>query len=155
YTDNEFAGNDRIADENLLTLGLGTRFLDAGTNAQIARFDVAQRIRFKDQHVVLPGETPATERLSDLLLGASVNWTSAWATDATFQYNPKSGRSERTTIGARYNPAPYHVLSAAYRRQSEQQPLQSEQLDLGWQWPLNDFGRQATYISGQGGGEGR
>jgi LPS-assembly protein len=155
YTENEFAGNDRIADENLLTLGLGTRFLDAASNAQIARFDIAQRIRLKDQLVVLPGETPATERLSDILLGASVNWTSAWATDATLQYNPKSGRSERTTIGARYNPAPYHVLSAAYRRQSEQQPLQSEQLDLGWQWPLNDFGGKGTYVAGQGGGEGR
>ena len=159
YTENEFAGNDRIADENLLTLGLGTRLLDSTTDAQLARFDIAQRIRFKDQRVVLPGETPATERLSDVLLGASLNWTPTWATDATLQYNPKTGRSERTMIAGRYNPQPYHVISAAYRRESEQQLLvpQSEQLDIGWQWPLNGLwgSDKGRYVAGQGGGEGR
>jgi len=157
YTENEFGGNDRIADEDLLTLGLSTRLLDAGTGVQAARFDIAQRIRFKDQQVVLPGETPATERLSDVLLGASVNWVPQWGTDVTLQYNPKTGRSERATVAARYNPAPYHVFSVAYRLQREQPVENAEQLDLGWQWPLNDLwgGDKGGYVAGRGGGEGR
>jgi LPS-assembly protein len=144
YTENEFGGHDRIADQDLLTVGVGTRLLDAETGAQAARFDIAQRIRFRDQLVTLPGQTPATERLSDVLLGASVNWVPKWGTDITLQYNPKTGRSERATVAARYNPEPYHVVSAAYRVQREN-PDQSEQLDIGWQWPLSDlFGRRAN-----------
>jgi LPS-assembly protein len=156
YTENEFGGNDRIADENLLTLGVGSRLIDSTTGVQAARFDIAQRIRFKDQHVVLPGETPATERLSDILLGTSLNWTQQWATDITLQYNPKTGNSERATVAARYNPAPYHVVSVAYRLQREQ-PVPSEQLDIGWQWPLGDlFGdRSASRTPGQALGGGR
>ena len=149
YSENEFGGHDRISDENLLTVGLSSRLLDADTGAQAARFDIAQRIRFKDQRVVLPGEVPASERLSDILLGASLNWVPQWATDFTLQYNPKTGRSERATATARYNPEPFHVVSAAYRLQREL-PTQSEQLDIGWQWPLNDlFGRKNSAPRGE------
>lgn len=143
YTENEFGGHDRIADQNLLTLGLSTRLLDPQTGAQAAQFGIAQRLRFKDQLVTLPGQAPATERLSDVLLGASVNWAPQWSTDATLQYNPKTNRSERIVLGARYNPEPFHVVSAAYRLQKVQ-PIQSQQLDLGWQWPLDSvFGRKS------------
>jgi LPS-assembly protein len=153
YTENAFAGNDRIADNNLLTLGATTRLLDPDTGAEAARFGVAQRLRFKDQRVTLPGTAPVSERLSDLLVGAQVNWTPKWALDATFQYNPKTGQSVSSTIGGRYNPSNYHVISAAYRLQRGS----SEQIDVGWQWPLNDlWGDKGRNLGpGQGEGEGR
>jgi LPS-assembly protein len=153
YTENAFAGNDRIADNNLLTLGATTRLLDPDTGAEAARFGIAQRLRFKDQRVTLPGAAPVSERLSDLLLGAQVNWTPKWAVDATFQYNPKTGQSVSSTIGGRYNPSNYHVISAAYRLQRGS----SEQVDVGWQWPLNDlWGDKGSNLGpGQGEGEGR
>jgi LPS-assembly protein len=153
YSENAFAGNDRIADNNLLTLGATTRLLDPDTGAEAARFGIAQRLRFKDQRVTLPGTAPVSERLSDLLLGAQVNWTPKWALDATFQYNPKTGQSVSSTIGGRYNPSHYHVISAAYRLQRGS----SEQIDLGWQWPLNDlWGDKGHNLGpGQGEGEGR
>jgi LPS-assembly protein len=153
YTENAFAGNDRIADNNLLTLGATTRLLDPDTGAEAARFGIAQRLRFKDQRVTLPGTAPVSERLSDLLLGAQVNWTPKWALDATFQYNPKTGQSVSSTIGGRYNPSNYHVISAAYRLQRGS----SEQVDVGWQWPLNDLwgDKGQNFGAGQGEGEGR
>jgi LPS-assembly protein len=55
YTENAFGGHDRISDNNLLTLGATTRLLDPDTGAEAARFGVAQRLRFKDQLVTLPG----------------------------------------------------------------------------------------------------
>jgi LPS-assembly protein len=153
YTENAFGGNDRISDSNLLTLGASTRLLDPDTGAEAARFGVAQRLRFKDERVVLPGETPISERLSDILFGASVNWTPKWSVDATVQYNPKTSRSIRETIGARYSPANYRVISAAYRLQRGQ----SEQIDVGWQWPINDlWGDKGQNLGpGRGEGEGR
>lgn len=135
YTENQFAGNDRIADNNLLTLGATTRLLDPDTGAEAARFGVAQRLRFKDQRVTLPGEPRVSERLSDLLFGASVNLVPQWGLDTTLQYNPKNGQSIRSTVGARYSPGNFRVVSAAYRLQRGF----SEQLDVGWQWPLNDL----------------
>ena len=153
YTENAFGGHDRISDNNLLTLGATTRLLDPDTGAEAARFGIAQRLRFKDQRVTLPGETPVSERLSDLLVGASVNWTPEWSVDSTVQYNPKTRRSIRSTVGGRYSPGNYRVVSAAYRLQRGS----SEQLDIGWQWPINDLwgDRGQNLGAGRGEGEGR
>ena len=153
YTENAFGGHDRIADNNLLTLGTTTRLLDPETGAEAARFSVAQRLRFKDQLITLPGGSPVSERLSDVLFGASVRLVPQWSMDTTVQYNPKTRRSIRSTIGGRYSPGNYRVVSAAYRLQRDL----SEQIDIGWQWPLNDlwgdFGRDLG--RGMGLGDGR
>lgn len=132
YTENAYGGQDRLADNNLLTVGASTRLLDPGTGAEAARFGIAQRVRFSDQKVTLPGEAPLNERLSDLMLGAGLQWTSAWSLDSTVQYNPKTNRSIRSTIGTRYRAGPYQTLNVAYRLQRNL----SEQLQVGWQWPL-------------------
>jgi LPS-assembly protein len=159
YTENAFGGHDRIADNNLLTLGAATRLIDPDTGAEAARFAVAQRVRFKDQRVTLPGGSPVSERLSDTLFGLSVNFVPQWSADATIQFNPKNRRSIRETIGVRYNPGNYRVISAAYRLQRGVVPSQqgSEQLDIGWQWPLNDLwgDRGQNLGPGMGEGEGR
>ena len=153
YTENAYGGNDRIADNNLLTLGATTRLLDPETGAEAARFGVAQRIRFKDQLVTLPGEAPVSERLSDVLFGATINWTPKWTLDSTLQFNPNTGRSISEIVGARYSPSNYRVISAAYRLQRGQ----SEQIDVGWQWPVNDLwgDRGQDLGPGRGEGEGR
>ena len=153
YTENAFVGNDRISDSNLLTLGVTTRLLDPDTGAEAARFGVAQRLRFADQNVTLqPGDPKVTDRISDILLGGSINWDSKWAFDSTVQFNPSTDRSTRSTIGARYSPGNYRVVSAAYRYQRNL----SEQLDVGWQWPINDLwgdrGQELGTGRGQGGG---
>jgi len=135
YTENAYGGQDRIADNNLLTLGLTTRLLDPDTGAEAARFGVAQRVRFSNQDVTLPGEPVVQDRLSDLMVGAALNWTPQWGFNSTVQFNPKTRRSIRSTVGARYQPAPFHVVSAAYRFQRDS----SEQVDIGWQWPLADL----------------
>ncbi|WP_207793996.1 LPS-assembly protein LptD [Ramlibacter algicola] len=150
FLENQFGGNDRISDNNLLTLGATSRLIDPDTGAEAARFGVAQRLRFKDQRVTLPGQAPISERLSDLLFGATLNWTPQWALDTTVQYNPKTGRSERSTIGGRYNPTPYRVISAAYRLQRGL----SEQIDVGWQWPINDLWGDRGQDLGSGRGQG-
>lgn len=157
YTDNAFVGNDRISDSDLLTLGVSTRLLDPATGAQVARFGLAQRLRFKDQNVTLPplpdgtlGSAPVTDRISDILLGAAVNWDPKWAFDSTVQFNPTTKQSVRSTIGARYSAGHYRTVSAAYRYQRES----SEQLDIGWQWPINDLWGERGQELGAGRGQG-
>ena len=152
FTENVFGGNDRISQANQLTLGLTSRFLDPGTGAEAVRLGVAQRLSFSDQGVTLPGMLANTDRVSDLLAGASVSWVPQWSFDSTVQYNPKIKESEFASIGVRYNPGNYRTLSASYRRQRDV----SEQIDLGWQWPINDLwgdkGKDLGPGRGQGGG---
>ena len=136
WAENAFAGHDRIVDNNLVTAGLTTRLLDPETGAEAVRLGVAQRYRFSPQKVVLPGGTPNARGLSDLMLGASINWTPQWSFDTVVQYNPDTRRSTRTTVHARYSPEKFHTVSVAYRNQRD---LRSESLDVGWQWPLGDL----------------
>ncbi len=154
YTDNAFVGNDRISDSNLLTLGVSTRLLHPDSGAEAARFGIAQRLRFKDQNVtLLPTDPPVLDRISDVLLGASINWDPKWSFDSTVQFNPKTEQSTLATIGARYSPGNYRVVSGTYRYQRDV----SEQIDLGWQWPLNDLwgDRGQDLGPGRGQGDGR
>ena len=152
FTENSFVGNDRISDANLLTLGATSRLIHPDTGAEVARFGVAQRLRFADQRVTLPGALPITDRISDVLFGTTINWQPQWTFDGTVQYNPKLGVSERSSFSVRYNPGHYRVISAALRRQRDV----SSSVDVGWQWPVNDLwgdkGQDLGAGRGQGGG---
>lgn len=150
FSDNPYVGNDRVADNNLLTLGLTSRLFDPATGGEAVRLGVAQRFRFTDQRVTLPGVAPVSERLSDMLFGGSVNWSASWRADASLQFNPKTGRSLRTTLGGRYSPGPYRVVNASYRLQNGV----SELLDVGWQWPINDLWGDRGLDLGAGRGQG-
>ncbi len=151
FADNAFAGNDRISDNNLVTLGVTSRFQDARNGAQLARIGVAQRLRLEDQRVTLtPQDTPATQRVSDLLVGGGINWTQRWTTDVTAQYNPHLRQSERATVNARYSPGTYRLVQAAYRYQRDI----NQQVDLSWQWPLNDLWGDRGQDLGPGRGQG-
>ena len=154
YTENAFVGHDKIADNNLLTMGLTSRFLDAATGAQLVRLGVAQRMRLEDQLVTINNSAaPAKSGFSDILLGASVNLNERWVFDSTTQYDATSGQSSRSTVGARYYPGPYRVLNVAHRYQRNL----SDQADISWQWPLNDLwgDRGQELGAGRGQGEGR
>ncbi|MBP9905473.1 MAG: LPS-assembly protein LptD [Rhodoferax sp.] len=153
YSENAYVGNDRISDSNLLTFGVTSRYLNPDTGAEVARIGVAQRLRFRDRNVTLPGEVPVTDRFSDLLFGASIRWDPRWSFDGTVQFNPDVGRSVRSTLSGRYSPGSFRTIGLAYRYQREL----SEQIDLGWQWPLNDLwgDRAKTLGAGQGEGAGR
>lgn len=154
YTDSPYSGNDRVVDNNLLTIGATSRLIDPDSGGEAARFAIAQRLRFDTQRVTLPGESDVSDKLSDLLAGASVNWNAHWSSNATVQYNYDEKRSVRTTLGAAYSPGNYRRVSAAYRLQRGF----SEQLDLNWQWPLDDLWRRggdAFDIAGAGLGGGR
>ena len=153
FSENAFTGQDRISDNNLLTLGLSSRLLDPNTGAELVRLSYAQRLRLKDQLVTLPGGAPDTSRISDMLFGGTVAWNPQWQFDGTLQYSPSTRRSQRTTLGARYSPSDYRTLSATYRLNRGV----SEQIDMGWQWPLNDlWGDKGKNLgAGQGQGDGR
>jgi LPS-assembly protein len=138
YSENTYVGHDRLVDNNALTLGVSSRFFDAGNGAEMLRVGVAQRIRFSDQQVVLPGQTGSTAGLSDILFGAGVRWDDRWSLDATVQANNQTHDISRTTLQARFSHSAYRVINMAYRLNNKTLPT-SEFIDVGWQWPLSDW----------------
>lgn len=134
FSSNPYGGHDRIADLQAITYGATSRLYAPDTGAELATVGLAQRLRLRDQRVTLPNEGAAEGR-SDLLIGATVNWTPQWSFGGTWQYNVARRTSVRTLLSARYLPGPYRVLSVAYRN-NETTLTRSRQLDIGWQWPL-------------------
>ena len=131
YADNAFSGIDRVSDAHQFTAGVTTRLVDAQTGAEALRLGLAQRIRLRDQRVVLSGDA-LQQRVSDMLVEGASSVFNPWLLDAALQYNPDSRRVTRSIIGVRYTPAPFHTLSARYRLAKGL----SEQVELGWQWPV-------------------
>ena len=131
YTDNAFSGVDRVSDAHQLTAGVTTRVLDAETGVEALRLGVAQRFLLADQRIT-PDGTAFTQRASDLLLLGSSTLSSKWKFDAGLQYSPEIDRTMRSVMGVRYSPGPYRTLNAVYRLKRDE----SEQVELGWQWPL-------------------
>jgi len=148
FTENGFSGVDRVSDSHALTAGVTTRLLDPMNGGEAMRLGVVQRYLFSDQRVT-PEGTKLTQRISDLLLLGSTNVIPDWSLTATVQYSPQLGTTVRSIVGAAYSPKPFHTVSAVFR---ETRNL-SEQLELGWQWPV--FGRtpDAPNLSGDSRGD--
>ncbi len=144
YAENAFSGIDRVSDAHQVTAGVTTRLVDAATGAETLRLGLAQRIRFRDQRVVLSGDV-LSQRFSDVLVEGSSSVFNPWKLDAALQYNPDNQRVVRSIIGVRYQPGPFRTLSAGYRLARGL----SEQVELGWQWPL--WKGQATPVGASGG----
>ena len=90
---------------------------------------------------------------SDILVGAGFTWGRRWSADGLVQYNRDIQRTTRTTVSGRYHPGPFQVVSAAYRLQRENtSPIAnqgSEQVELGWQWPLTQSAQGRWYSVGR------
>jgi LPS-assembly protein len=131
YTENQFSGVDRVSDAHQLTAGATSRWLDANGGEELLRLGLVQRFLFKDQ-LITPDGAPQTQRVSDLLLLGSAHLNRQWWLDGSLQFNADDGRSVRSTLRTRYSPGPFRTVNLAYRLARGQ----SEQVELGWQWPL-------------------
>jgi len=162
YGDNAFSGVDYVTDAHQITLGATSRWFNRANGAELLRVGLAQRYVLRDQRItpdrlltagLAPeSSTPAT-RFSDLLLFGSSTLLPNWRLDGTVQYSPEFSRTMRSILSARWQPQPFHTVSASYRYARGL----SEQFELGWQWPLyrKEGAAQAQGCSGTLYGVGR
>jgi len=131
FSDNAFSGVDRVSDAHQVTAGVTTRLLDPANGVEALRLGLAQRYLLRDQQIT-PDGLPLSQRFSELLLVGSAHMTERWIFDAALQYSPEIKRTTRSVLSARYSPGPLRTLAASYRLARGA----SEQVDIGWQWPL-------------------
>ena len=133
FTENSYAGGDRINDANQLTLAMTSRLLLPGSGQEALKATVGQRYYFWDQRVTLEATTPARAyRSSDWIAALSGRVSSKWTMESALQYNPREARSERVALGARYQPEPLKTLNLNYRYLRDG----LHQADVSGQWPI-------------------
>lgn len=152
FSENRFAGEDRVGDANQLTAGLMSRFIEMDGQERI-RLGVAQRYSFSQPRVVdnpffvvnqmQNGQTvsevvPNIPNKSDLIFAANGKLTNTLSANAVWQYNQSEHNTGRMSYGFRWQPAPMKVINAEYRFQevSEVNPDVMRQVDVSVQWPL-------------------
>ncbi len=132
FTENQFAGADRVNDANQLTLALTSRLVDGSTGAERLRGAIGQRYYFEDQRVGLPGVPLRTDKTSDLLASLGGQITPAWALDTGWQYSPQLRTTAQLNLAAHYRPAAGRVVNFTYRYTRDS----LKQVDISSQWPL-------------------
>lgn len=68
FTDNDFTGKDRIADNNRLSVSMTTRVQELDKGREIFRASMGQMYYFADRQVSLPNETTKTGTRSELVM---------------------------------------------------------------------------------------
>jgi LPS-assembly protein len=130
FSDNIYAGGDRIADANQATLAVTSRLLDPQSGRERLRVTLGQVFYFADQQVTLPGEVARTNRSSDFLAAFSGEVLPKVTYDGTVQYDPSAQMIQRVSHAVRYSPEPGRTFSASYRYRRDF----LEQVDIAGQW---------------------
>jgi LPS-assembly protein len=134
FSENRYAGSDRVGDANQLTLALTSRLIDPPTGAEILRATVGARQYFSDQdkNSSLPGETLRNYKSTDILTSFTGQVLPKVYADLGWQFNPSESLTKRFVIGGRYRPSAGRILNASYRFDRDY----LEQVDVSGQWPL-------------------
>ncbi|WP_424192566.1 LPS-assembly protein LptD [Ampullimonas aquatilis] len=132
FSENQFVGQDRIADANQVTAALSTRYIDNASGIEKLRLSIAERFYFTPQRVSL-NNTVNTDNKSDLLLSAAGTIAPTLIADSTVQYNNSIGRVIRSYSGVHWQPGPKQVLNFNYRYTRDS----IEQVETSFQWPLS------------------
>ena len=120
-----------MSDAHQVTAGVITRILDPGTGEEQMRLGIAQRYLLRNEYVTPDGQ-PLMRRFSDLLLVGSTKVIPSWVLDTSVQYSPENNEVTSSLVSMRFSPGPFRTLNFAYRFTRGL----SEQVELGWQWPL-------------------
>ncbi|NWE44317.1 LPS-assembly protein LptD [Pseudomonas gingeri] len=126
FRDNRFSGSDRVGDENKLSLGLTSRWIeDNGFERQ--RVSIGQALYFKDRTVQLPGvnyrtRADATSNVSPYALEYAYRFNHDWRATADYNWDPDSHSPRSGSAMFHYQPEdnPNKVFNAGYRYRNDQ-----------------------------------
>ncbi len=132
FTENRFAGYDRIGDADQITLATTTRLLAQDNGAERLRVMLGERFSFITPQVNLA--TPAaTTGKSDILLGVGGGAGKTLYFDSLIDYDPNQSRTQQYSWTMRYRPEPGKTLNLGYQFQSNV----TQQVDFSEQWPIS------------------
>lgn len=151
FRDNRFSGTDRIGDENKLSLGLTSRWIEEN-GFERQRVSVGQALYFKDREVQLPGIVAADREdaqsdVSPIALDYEFRFNRDWRATADYNWDTENHSPRSGSAMFHYQPEdnPNKVINVGYRYRNDQ--VVYNQLTGKWQFG-GDYGTvgQENYV---------
>ncbi len=118
FRTNRFVGVDRIGDANQVSAALTSRLLDSSSGQQFLSATLGQTYYFQPPRVQIPLE-PTSGLRSDMVAEVALTAYRHWTVNLGEQWDPQTGKSDRTIAELQYKPANDAVLNLAYRFQRD------------------------------------
>ena len=140
-----FAGGDRIDDDNRLSIGVTSRFINPEDGKEHFRVAIGQTLYFDDRRV-FTDEQVSTNRDSDLAAQFAMNLGN-WEMSADAVFEDEEGHFVRSSTRVSYNDSDRKLFGFGHhyvKRPSERNELGEkvkrdlEQVDASLWWPLGD-----------------
>jgi LPS-assembly protein len=137
FSENTFAGNDRVSDNNKVTMGVTSRILDGETGVERLRGVLAQRIDLTGQRVGLTSEQSVTQKKTDILAGLATRLAGNFNVDGVAQYSQERSKLVQQSITASYRPETRKLVNVSYRRTlNPDNSTALDQYEISGQWPI-------------------
>ena len=132
FQTNRFAGADRQADANQLTLALTTRLLEDETGSSIIDASIGQILFFDTLDVQLPNE-PADNRDTSATV-AEINWrpSDRFLVNAGLQWDPDDRETDVAAVGLSWRGQDARQIQVGYRFRRDE----VDQIDLRFRYPI-------------------
>ncbi|MEB2870972.1 LPS-assembly protein LptD [Pseudomonas rhizosphaerae] len=121
FRENRFTGSDRVGDENKLSLGVTSRWIEEN-GFERQRVSVGQAVYFKDREVQLPGvdfktRDDAQANVSPYALEYEYRFNRDWRFSSDFNWDPDSRSTRSGSAMFHYQPEdnPNKVVNLGYR----------------------------------------
>ncbi|MDD0986862.1 LPS-assembly protein LptD [Pseudomonas shahriarae] len=145
FRDNRFSGTDRIGDENKLSLGVTSRWIEEN-GFERQRVSVGQALYFKDREVQLPGIVAADREdaqsdVSPIALEYEFRFNRDWRATADYNWDTENHSPRSGSAMFHYQPEdnPNKVINVGYRYRNDQ--VVYNQLTGKWQFG-GDYGTE-------------
>ncbi|MFK3771815.1 LPS-assembly protein LptD [Pseudomonas sp. NPDC089406] len=152
FRDNRFSGTDRIGDENKLSLGVTSRWVEPN-GFQRQRFSIGQAYYFEDRKVQLPGIDYRTRKdsqssTSPYALEYEYAFNRDWRFNSDFNWDPDSSSTRSASAMFHYQPEdnPNKIVNLGYRYRND--TINYDSITGTWKVGGGDYGTpgDANYI---------
>ena len=143
WRDNRFSGSDRVGDENKLSLGLTSRWIEEN-GFERQRISVGQAYYFKDRKVQMPdipeNRDDSTSSVSPYALEYAYRFYRDWRATADYNWDPETRSPRSGSAMMHYQPEdnPNKVVNIGYRYRNDQ--VRYNQYTGKWEIGGGDFG---------------
>lgn len=145
WRDNRFSGSDRVGDENKLSLGLTSRWIEEN-GFERQRISVGQAYYFKDRKVQMPdipeNRDDSTSSVSPYALEYAYRFNRDWRATADYNWDPETRSPRSGSAMMHYQPEdnPNKVVNIGYRYRNDQ--VRYNQYTGKWEIGGGDFGKK-------------
>jgi LPS-assembly protein len=132
YRGQEFTGLDRISDNNQITLGMTSRFIDKNNQEQF-KLSIGQIFYLKDNQV-----TDASKEDDRSALAAELDWQigSKWYAHTQAQLSTSTDKIERSSLSLEYQLAKNKIIQISHRYVRDLSSEEINQVGITTSWPI-------------------